>query len=212
MVGTVFAEFSANNDPFEPGSCPTEEEKIAKIREVYGDHTDEIIKVFKATYPDKDLRRLLQTDGIFRPGVLDYIIGRSELKESPVYSYMFALEFDVNSGRAAWHCADIPFVFHNSHRVGNCNIEGVTERLEDEMAGAWVAFAYTGNPNHIGMNKWKPFTTETRATMVFDRKSECKDNFDTELIDTMLKYGPKFGFDFPHMPSEDEDNGRDWMY
>ena len=213
MAGTVFAEMSANADPFPAGSCPTEEEQIAKIKEVYGDGADEVIALFKKAYPCKDLRRVPQTDVRMRPGVIKYMEARSQIDTAPVYSYMFALDFDVNSGRAAWHCADIPFVFHNTYRVGNCNIEGVTERLEDELAGAWVAFAYTGNPNHSGMNKWEPYTPDGKATMVFDRKSECKKDFDRELTDALLKYGPAPAGFGPRLPKlDDEENGRDWMY
>jgi para-nitrobenzyl esterase len=40
------------------------------------------------------------------------------------------------------------------------------------MSGAWAAFARSGDPNHKGLPKWPKFTTDQRATMIFDK--ECK--------------------------------------
>ena len=39
-------------------------------------------------------------------------------------------------------------------------------------SASWAAFAHSGNPNHKGLPKWPRFSTEERATMVFDK--ECK--------------------------------------
>jgi para-nitrobenzyl esterase len=40
------------------------------------------------------------------------------------------------------------------------------------MAGAWTAFARTGNPNHQGLPEWRRFDAAKRATMIFD--AECR--------------------------------------
>jgi para-nitrobenzyl esterase len=37
------------------------------------------------------------------------------------------------------------------------------------MAGAWVAFARTGNPNHAGILHWPAYTADTRQTMIFNK-------------------------------------------
>ena len=52
------------------------------------------------------------------------------------------------------------------------------------MAGAWVNFAYTGNPNHAGLPKWKPYG-EDKSTMIFDRNSRCESDPDSSLIHKM---------------------------
>ena len=44
--------------------------------------------------------------------------------------------------------------------------------LADKMSSAWVAFARSGNPNHRGLAKWDPFTSDRRATMIFN--TECR--------------------------------------
>jgi para-nitrobenzyl esterase len=44
--------------------------------------------------------------------------------------------------------------------------------LADKMSRAWVAFARTGNPNHKGLPNWPAFTTDQRATMIFNNECE----------------------------------------
>ena len=147
-----------------------------------------------------------------RPGIVDFLTCRAQSNpETKGYSYVLGLTFDVMGGVPAWHCADIPFMFHNAYRVGNCNIEGVTDKIESDMAGALVAFAKTGDPNHEGMVEWRPFTLEDHATMVFDRETACKADYDAELMEALKKYTKPFEFNFP-IPDEDDEEGRAWMY
>ncbi len=40
--------------------------------------------------------------------------------------------------------------------------------LGDRMAGAWVAFAKTGNPSHGLIPRWPAYDTATRATMIIN--------------------------------------------
>jgi len=43
-------------------------------------------------------------------------------------------------------------------------------------AGAWVAFARTGRPDHAGIPHWPPFNAETRPVMDFNLKSRVVDD------------------------------------
>jgi para-nitrobenzyl esterase len=40
------------------------------------------------------------------------------------------------------------------------------------MSVAWAAFARGGNPNHQGIPSWPIYSTEKRATMIFD--NDCR--------------------------------------
>ena len=129
---------------------------------------------------------------------------------APAYLYQFALVFDINGGIPAWHCADIPFVFHNTCRVPCANIPQVTGRLEAQMAGALLAFARTGNPNHPGLPQWEPYTKEGKETMVFDRECALRKNLDTHLLQAMQAYlPPRQPFAMP-LPPEDPDDLLPW--
>jgi para-nitrobenzyl esterase len=212
MVGNVIAEFTGMAGI--PEYHKTEEEKYATLKAKYGDNTDEIIELFKQAYPGKDISRLSVLDMMFRPTSVLYAEAKSKASTAPTYLYELALDFDVMGGVPAWHCSDIPFVFHNSHRVANCNIPGVTETLEDQLAGAWVRFAYSGNPNHKGMPKWDAYG-ESKATMVFDRETQCRYDFDTALIKKIDETVPRLSIDelLKRKPKEeDEAEERDWMY
>ena len=34
-----------------------------------------------------------------------------------------------DDGHVAWHCAEIPFVFHNADKVPVCNLPGVSDQM-----------------------------------------------------------------------------------
>lgn len=187
MVGSVLGEYTF--DGKRPNKYElSEEEQTALIREKFGDATEDIIAKFRAAYPSKQILDVIALDSTVRYGSLDHVTKRSEFSDAPVYTYVFTLEFPLNDGTPAWHCSEIPFIFCNTDRVPNCGIEGVTERLQEQMAGVWLNFAKNGNPNHPGIPEWPAFTPETKATMVMDKEWEVRYDYDRELIEEHRKY------------------------
>ena len=63
---------------------------------------------------------------------MQFIRQRSKLN-SCTYSYLFNLDLPIDHGCTPWHCADIPYVFHNTELVQATQEPGVTERLEKEI-------------------------------------------------------------------------------
>ena len=61
-------------------------------------------------------------------------------------------------------------------------IPGISERVEEEFSGAVAAFARSGDPNHKNLPRWDRYTPEQPATMIFDRETEEKIDFDRELV------------------------------
>jgi para-nitrobenzyl esterase len=210
MVGSVIAEFGFG--PGVPGRRElSPEARRAKVAERYGAHTDELIALFKKAYPGKNELDVLNLDTVFRPGTLRYIERKAAEAAAPVYSYLFALEFDYDGGKSAWHCSDIPFVFRNTDRVAICNIEGVTEKLEDQISGAYVNFARNGNPNNDALPEWPAWSDGKKATMLFDRESAVRVEHEQELLALLQKAAPPFDFS-AMMPQDDEDGERAWIY
>ncbi len=201
MVGTAFGEFA-----FGPGvtnKYELEEAQIIKLlTEKYGEYTEDMIPLFKKAYPDKNLSDLLFVDTFFRKPTIDFIAKKAAHSEAPTYSYMFAYEFPIDGGKPAWHCSEIPFVFHNTDKVIVCNIPGVSDRLEECVFGAWVQFARYGRPDYIGLPQWPACTPEDEATMIFDRTCEIRHNYDHALIEQIMKTNPQLPFF--GAPSEDE--------
>ena len=51
-----------------------------------------------------------------------------------------------------------------------------------EIFGALLAFAKNGNPDHEGLPHWPEAEAEDADTMVFDRKTEVKHNYDDKVF------------------------------
>lgn len=193
MVGTVLGEFS-----FMPAF--SEEEKAdtalieAKLQKMYGARTEELKALFKKAYPDKDISDLLLVDTIFRAPSIDFIRKKAQHPESGTYSYLFSYTFPYDGGHIAWHCSEIPFVFHNTSLVAAFNEEGVTDLLEKQMCDAWLNFARTGKPASEDLPEWPACTPDDEATMIFDKHCEVRHNYDHELVALVKETRPPFRF------------------
>lgn len=200
IIGTVFGEFF-----FGPGiqdkQLLSEAEAVNIIKSKFGDNSEELIRLFKAAYPEKCLVDLVFLDSIFRAPTMDFIAKRSKCLQAPVYAYMFDFEFPYDDGKPAWHCSEIPFVFKNTDKVPVCHVPGVTDALEDAMFYAWMAFAKTGNPNCSQLPNWPPCKPEDEAVMMFDKVRQVRHNYDHALIQALLKAEAA-------MPKSDEEDTR----
>lgn len=190
LVGTVFGEFAMMPLPFDKNAVPKEAVEAA-LAERFGEQAEALKEEFEKAYPGKNPADLINLDTIFRVPTSKFI--RSFAKEGgQVYSYLFALEFPYQHGKIAWHCSDIPFVFHNTELVPVANIPEVSDKLEEQIFAAVMNFARTGNPNHADIPEW-PVTVEgDEATMVFDKTCEVRHNFDDKLIAMHAAASPKF--------------------
>lgn len=193
MVGSVFGEFSFG--PAAPvHNDLSEKEKLEVVRKKYGEHTDALVSLFQKAYPEKDLTCVTTIDSLFRISTMEFIDLKAKSPESPTYSYLFAYDFLYDGGKTAWHCSDIPFVFHNMDLVPVCNEPGVTDELQDRVFGAYISFAKTGDPNHAGLPHWPASTPGHEQVMVFDKTCSVRENFDRELLALHLKAAPPFMF------------------
>lgn len=181
IVGSNIGEFDFG--PVVPGKHDmNREELITFLTRKYADATPELISLFETAYPNKSIADLWSVDTFFRPATIEFIRQKSEFSEAPTYSYQFTYEFPIDGGKAAWHCAEIPFVFHNIDRVAVCNVPGETDRLQERMTTAWINFARYGSPETPSLPKWPASTPADEATMIFDKTCEVRHNFDHKLV------------------------------
>lgn len=96
-----------------------------------------------------------------------------------MFSYLFQQDFPINGGSKAWHCADIPFFFHNAEMVPVCRFPGAAA-LEERMFQALMSFARTGSPCVEG---WFESTPEEEHTWLFGPDCRQETNFDHRLIE-----------------------------
>lgn len=192
LAGSVLGEFltSARQD-FEHGDINQWSERVVgdKLKAQYGVWQEEVARHFKEAYPDKSPAHALYVDVFMRKPHMELCKMRVEEGFAPVYNWMLSLSMPCYGGTIPWHNADEAYVFHHAQYFESQYIPGVSERLQDELAGAWVAFAYTGNPNHARIPEWKPVTKEELPTMVFDERTKLRIDHDKELIDSVMKAG-----------------------
>lgn len=193
LVGTVYGEFTSfAPTPYDKRRM-TEEQGAAAVAEVLGkEAADQLLPLYRKAYPERNPVDMLNLDFLFRLPTQQYIRLRSSLNDC-TYSYLFNLDLPVDGGRTPWHCADIPYVFHNTELVPVTQERGVTEKVEEQIFESLMAFARTGNPNHAKLPQWPASTKEEEYTMVFDKQTLVRCNYDARLIALFAKYmGPVF--------------------
>ncbi len=206
IAGTVLGEFCSNTiDPrkhiFGPKNKWSEETLTMRLEERFGKDAAKMRALFEAAYPDHSAADVLFMDFARRIGHLNLMKMRSMCEgAAPAYNYILSLDLPADGGSTAWHNADEAFCFHNARFVESTYIPGVTDRVEDLMAGAWASFAAKGDPNHDGMPQWQPVVGGKSATMVFDKDCGMRFGYDDELCalgvkmpDPGFNKGPKMG-------------------
>ena len=158
------------------------------LEKKYGEHTEELLALYEKAYPGKSPVDLLAVDTIFRLPTIEFIKERCRTPESVTYSYQLTYEFPLLDGKIAWHCSEIPFVFHNTELAPLFNKEGETDKLEEAIFGAWISFAKTGKPVIEGID-WPACTEGDEPVMILDVDCEIRHNVDHELVPLVEKYG-----------------------
>ena len=159
-----------------------------KMRERFGDKADSVTAAFREAYPDKRPVDVLFMDTRTRPNIRNLSLRRAA-QGGAVWNAMFTLESPMKGGITAWHCSDIPFMFHNAEYIEAAFIPGVSEDLQDRMAGAWVAFARTGDPNINQWPYWPQVDVDEVPTMIFDRQVRVAVDHDKELMSLVAETG-----------------------
>ncbi len=185
MVGTVLGEFSGNFDQKIGDQIKNrwdEETREKHIRERFGNLTEAVEAAMQLAYPDRNPADVLFLDTGMRRQTLNFAKERAKAG-GPTWNWMFNLESPFNYGTVPWHNAEEPYVFRNSAYIEAQYIPEVSEHLEDQMAGAWVQFAKTGDPNHDLIPEWPCVTGDSVPTMCFDAVTDLRIDHDKQLME-----------------------------
>jgi len=125
------------------------------------------------SYPrTKAIHRLL-TDAIFRIPSIEYADKQSQ--SAHVYMYRFDwCSFPLKMvGLRSFHGLEMPFIFGNykaalAKKMLVMSSKKKVTSLSEKMQQAWINFARTGNPNNTNNPTWPNYTSENRATWIFD--------------------------------------------
>lgn len=192
MIGNVFGETRSNlvcnGYTKERGKNSLNEEEVqAYAKNEFGEYAQELLAEFRKVYPENALADVLYMDHAERDGQLELVKKRVNMG-ADTWNWLFKRESPLNGGTVAWHCSEIPFIFHNASYIEAAFEPGVSKELEDTMAGAWVAFARTGDPSMCGKTSdWRKVTKEHIETMVFDKESKNRTDHDIRLRQLLKK-------------------------
>ncbi len=188
MVGTVFGEFTSfAPTAYDKREMTAQDGRNAAAEVLGAAAAAEILPLFEAAYPERNPVDVLTLDMFFRVPAMEFIRCRSELNDC-TYSYFFNQDMPLDGGRTPWHCADIPFVFHNTELIPYTQIPGVTEKLESRIFESVMKFAKTGNPSHDDIPAWPACTSEEEKVMIFDENTRLRINHDHELMPVFVKH------------------------
>ncbi len=151
--------------------------RTAKVLDVSVQEAASLIDVYQGGRPQDtpgDIFAQIMGDHRYRRTVTRAAELQLEHGGSPVYLYALRWKTPVLDGLLrAPHTLCIPFVFANVDAAPGLTGTGADSYLlQEEMAGAWVALAKTGSPNHAALPAWLPYSIARRPTMVFDRESK----------------------------------------
>ena len=189
ICGSIVTEFVPS--PIGDKSKWSDEKKLSVISQRFGDDAAAVKAAYHEAYPELNDAYAASVDLSVRPAVLEFLTKKASQGGAPCYSYVMTFEQPYLGGIMLGHNTDLHFIFHNALNVEGMVIPGVTERLQDEMAGAWAAFAANGDPNHDKLTEeWKPFTAENQETFAFGNISMLKSGrYDAKLLSFEEKYG-----------------------
>jgi para-nitrobenzyl esterase len=123
--------------------------------------------------PPADVWVAAETDRVFRIPAIR--LAEAQARHTPdVWMYLFTWESPALDGALhSCHALEIPFVWNSLETSGSEGFTGsgpAAEALAEEMHGAWIAFASSGDPG------WDRYEEGRRATRVFGPDSGVVDD------------------------------------
>ena len=196
LVGSVFGEFASFSPSPYDREAMSDAEQAAAIRADLGEAAEALIPLFRAAYPERKLIDLLRLDWVFRAPEIRYIDVRSGLNDC-TWSYIFNMDQPIDGGNTPWHCADIPYWFHNIDLVeyphGLMADAGLAYRVQEEIFQSVMAFARSGDPANPAIPAWPASAPGKERTLVLDGATRVLENHDHALVaafaDAMAKSG-----------------------
>jgi para-nitrobenzyl esterase len=112
--------------------------------------------------------------------------------KAPAYVWLMSWETPVQAGIFKTpHTMEVPFALYSYEKSRPLVGEGPEpKQMADQIAGAWVAFARTGNPDHPGIPHWPAYTPSERAVMMFNVESRVVNDPLPEVHAAMAAVSP----------------------
>ncbi|HRJ62892.1 MAG TPA: carboxylesterase family protein, partial [Brevundimonas sp.] len=132
---------------------------------------EEVVAWYRANHPamspDQVLIRATTAARSWRAAVIEAEMRAAQ--GSPAYVFQLDWASRLPNGRTgAYHTSDIPLMLDNVAAEGSGAVGPEAQAMSDRMSDTLLAFARTGDPNHVGLPRWTPYSLERRETMVMD--------------------------------------------
>jgi para-nitrobenzyl esterase len=153
----------------------------ARARELLGAQAESIIEIYRQSVPTAtpaELYFLMVSDYRYCAPIMKIAERRAALGGAAVHCYYFCWETPVQQGRLkSPHALEIAFVFDNTERSARYTGGGARPAaLAEQMSAAWIEFARGGRPAAPKLPTWLPYTSNSRATLVFNDESAIVDD------------------------------------
>ena len=157
------------------GYGEVDEARLARTAEAYGGL--DLLDTYRRTRPGASVEQLmiaLTTDHMFRIPAIRLAEARGDGGNTWLYQFCWRSR---NEPLGATHALEIPFAFDNLHQPGVDVFIGEgpsPQHVANAVHGAWTRFVQGGDPG------FPHYSTEQRATMVFNDASAVADDPDAE--------------------------------
>ena len=152
----------------------------ALMEKTYPGKGDAILALYRRADANKSpflIQAQVLTDAGARRNAILQAERKAALGRAPVYMYIWEWAtpaYDGKFGAVHGHDVDASFHIARSNMVGSGRAEG--RLMADRLAGAWVAFAKTGDPNNSVLPHWAPYEPGARSTMIFDTHTRVEND------------------------------------
>ena len=140
-----------------------------------GEAGQKLLAAYRKAYPDYSPTYLWiqMISGRVMQGTEFVAAAKAAKGRAPAYVWFMTWETPAEGGAFKTpHTMEVPFALYSFDKVRTYVGEGPQPKhMADQIAGAWVAFARTGKPDHPGIPHWPPFNAADRSVMEFNLTS-----------------------------------------
>ena len=181
LINTTFHEWTPSRADASLETV-TWEQVAEKLTPRFGEKSNAILAAYKKQFPSASPIEIWALILSNRKNAVAAADAKTKQGKAPVYLSWFGWEPPLFDGRMrAFHCIDICFWFYNTDLMYTHTGGGKRPKsLSHKMAGSFLKFIKTGNPNGGGLPQWAPYSTENGETMILDDICLMQNNPDAE--------------------------------
>ncbi len=196
LYGSTLGEFPTIHLDADEKLAMTQDDKLAFLRERYGDKADTLIDLFCKAYPTHDVLDLAYVDTMVRIPTVETALEHAKNGKDNTYVYLAAYCAPEDGWIPLWHGGDVCYIFMNEDKVFVLNEAIYGQKLANIFSTLTLNFVKYGDPNNKYLPHWDTMNAQHPSTMIIDRTCACREAHDTQLVGLLDKVNPKFAFNF----------------